>query len=82
VAVLAALLALRTRAYAPGSGVTWAITWLAFATVNGMFIDYLDWSRRGVSLYVQPYYGPGFYIGLVCLAVLIATAIMAWRAPS
>lgn len=80
IAALALALAIRTSLSAPGLGVQWATTVLAFATVNGMFFDYFDWSTRGVSLYVAPYYGPGFFVGLGGAALTVAAAILAWRA--
>ena len=55
---------------------------LAFATANGMFIDYFDWSRRGVSLEVSAFFGPGFFVGLGCACVLVVAALLGWRARS
>jgi hypothetical protein len=81
VAALAIAFAIRTFLTAPSLGAKWAVTVLAFATVNGMFIDYFDWSLRGVSLYVQPYYGPGFFVSLAAAAVLVLAAILVWRTP-
>jgi hypothetical protein len=81
VAVLAIAFAIRAFLTMPGLGVKWAVTVLAFLTVNGMFIDYFDWSLRGVSLYVQPYYGPGFFVSLAAAAVLVLAAILVWRTP-
>jgi hypothetical protein len=81
VAALAFAFAIRTFLTAPGLAVKWAVTALAFATVNGMFIDYFDWSLRGVSLYVQPYYGPGFFVSLAAAGVLVPAAILVWRTP-
>jgi hypothetical protein len=34
-----------------------------------------------VSLYVQPYYGPGFFVSLAAAAVLVLAAILVWRTP-
>jgi hypothetical protein len=81
VAVVAIAFAIRTFLTMPSLGVKWAVTVLAFATVNGMFIDYFDWSLRGVSLYVQPYYGPGFFVSLAAAPVLVVAAILVWRTP-
>ena len=81
VAALAIAFAIRTYVTMPGLALKWAITVLAFATVNGMFIDYFDWSLRGVSLYVQPYYGPGFFVSLAGAAPLVVAAVLVWRAP-
>lgn len=79
VAVLAAGLAIGAYREAPTLGIRWTVTVLAFATVNSMFIDYIDWSLRGVSLYVQPYFGPGFYVALGGAALTVVAAIVAWR---
>jgi hypothetical protein len=81
VAAVALALAIRTYLAAPSLGMKWAISVLAFATVNGMFFDYFDWSTRGVSLYVPAYYGPGFFVGLGGAALTVLTAMVAWRSP-
>jgi hypothetical protein len=83
-AVVAITLGLAVRALlrAPTTGVAAAVAILAFATVDGMFIDYFDWSRRGVSLQVNAYFGPGFYVGLSSAGVLVVAAILAWRVRS
>jgi hypothetical protein len=47
-----------------------------------MFIDYFDWSRRGVPPQVSPFFGPGFFVGLGCAGVLVVAALLAWRARS
>jgi hypothetical protein len=80
VALVAICLAIRAYRQAPGPGTKVVIAVLAAATVNGMFVDYIDWSRRGVSLQVQPFYGPGFFVGLGCGALLVVAAIVGWRA--
>jgi hypothetical protein len=79
VAVIAALLAVRTYRHPPSSGVKLALTVLAAATVNGMFIDYFDWSRRGVSASMPAFYGLGYFLGLGCAALLVLAAVIAWR---
>jgi hypothetical protein len=81
VAALAVVLAIWTYLSARGLGIQWSVTVLAFATVNGMFFDYFDWSTRGVSLYVAAHYGPGFFVGLGGAALTVAAAILAWRLP-
>jgi hypothetical protein len=79
VAAVAAALAVRTFLRSPSLGLAVMVIVLAFVTVNGMFIDYLDWSRRGVSLLVGPFFGPGYYLGLACAAVLVVAAVIGWR---
>jgi hypothetical protein len=81
VAVIALALATRTYVAAPASVVKWTLIVLAFATVTGMIIDYFDWSLRGVSLYVKPYYGPGFFLALGGAALTVLAAAIAWRVP-
>lgn len=74
-------LAIRTYTAAFSPGVKWAVTVLAFAVVTGMVVDYFDWSLRGVSLTVQPYYGPGFFVALVSAVLMVVAAVLAWRVP-
>jgi hypothetical protein len=81
VAAVEIALAIRTCAAASSPSVKWAITVLAFATVMGMFIDYFDWSLRGVSLTVQPFYGPGVFVALAGAALTVVAAVLAWRVP-
>ncbi|MBJ7610521.1 MAG: hypothetical protein JF887_14000 [Candidatus Dormibacteraeota bacterium] len=81
VAAFALVLAIRTYMRMLTGGNKWALTVLAFAAVNGMVFDYYDWSTRGVSLYMKPYYGPGFFIGLGGAALTVVAAIIAWRVP-
>ncbi len=80
VAVVAAGLAILSFVREPGLGLSVAVIVLAFVTVNGMFIDYLDWSRRGVSLHVGPFFGPGYFLGLGSAAALVFAAVIGWRA--
>ncbi len=79
VAACALILAVRAYRRIPDVTARWAVTVVAFATVNGMFIDYFDWNTRGVSIDVRPYYGPGFYVGLGAAGLMVAAAILAWR---
>jgi hypothetical protein len=74
-------LAIRTYGAAFSPGVKWAVTVVAFAVVTGMVVDYLDWSLRGVSLTVQPYYGPGFFLALGSAVLMVVAAVLAWRVP-
>lgn len=80
VAVIAAGLAVRMYRQAPSSGFKVALTLLAAATVNGMFIDYFDWSRRGVSPDTPAFYGPGYFVGLGCAVLLVLAVVIGWRA--
>jgi hypothetical protein len=74
-------LAIRTYAAASSPGVKWVVTVVAFAVVTGMVVDYFDWSLRGVSLTVQPYYGPGFFLALGSAVLMVVAAVLAWRVP-
>jgi hypothetical protein len=78
-AAVAVALAIRTYMRRPGLIVKWAVSLLAFAAVQGMFMDYFDWTTRGVSLYVPAYYGPGFFVALAGAAVMVVAAVAAWR---
>jgi hypothetical protein len=80
VAAIAALFGLRTYRRAPSFGVVIGVTVLAAATVNGMFIDYFDWSGRGVSASTPAFYGLGYFLGLGCAAFLVVAAVVGWRA--
>lgn len=81
--VAAAEVVLATRTYVAASSavVKWVVTGLAFVSVMGMFGDYIDWSLRGVSLTVKPYYGPGFFLALGGAALAVVAAGLAWRVP-
>jgi hypothetical protein len=74
-------LAIRTFTTPIGRTMKWTLTVLAVAVVNGMFIDYFDWSLRDVSLFVQAYYGPGFFVALGAAALSVSAAVFAWRTP-
>lgn len=82
VAAMALVLAARSYRTGFGPGIKWLITLLAFASVNGMIVDYIDWSLRGVSRYVQPYFGPGYFVALAGAVPLVVAAVVAWRTPS
>jgi hypothetical protein len=79
VAVTALVLAVLTWTTRPGLRIQWVITVAAFAIVNGMVIDYIDWNTRGVSQLVRPYYGPGFFVALSGAALTVLAAVLAWR---
>ena len=79
VAAVATGLAVRSLRQPPTTGLVIALGIFAFATVDGMFIDYFDWSRRGVSLDTPAFYGPGFFVGLAGAGLLVVAAVVAWR---
>lgn len=79
VALAALALAARTWRVAPGLRSRLVTAALAFVAVNGICIDYIDWQTRGVSAFVPPYYGPGFFVALGGTGLLVAAAAVAWR---
>lgn len=81
VAVVALVLAARTVVGAPSGTLKWILITLAFVTVSGMVIDYFDWSLRGVSVTIKPYYGPGFFLALCAAPLTVLAAVLAWRVP-
>lgn len=81
VAVVAVALAVRTYLAPPSIAVKWILITLAFVTVSGMVIDYFDWSLRGVSVTVKPYYGPGFFLALCAAPLTVVAVLLAWRVP-
>ncbi len=80
IALIAAGCAVHTYRRALSSAMRVTLTLLALATVNGMFIDYFDWNTRGVSPDTPAFYGPGFFVGLGCAVLLVAAAVIGWRA--
>jgi hypothetical protein len=81
IAAVEVVLAIRTYVAASSSVVKWVVTGLAFVSVMGLFGDYIDWSLRGVSLTVKPYYGPGFFLALGGALLAVVAAGLAWRVP-
>ena len=81
-AAVALLLAARTFRTGFGVGGKWVVTLVAFASANGMVVDYIDWSLRGVSRDVPPYFGPGYFVALAGAVPLVFAAVVAWRTPS
>jgi hypothetical protein len=81
VAAVALALAVRTfvRVFRPP--IKWWVSVMAFATVNGMIIDYIDWSLRTGSATVPTYYGPGFFVALGAAVLTIAATVLVWRHP-
>ncbi len=80
VALIAAGCAVHTYRRALSFAMRVALTLLALATTNGIFIDYFDWNTRGVSPDAPAFYGPGFFVGLGCPVLLVAAAVIGWRA--
>ena len=79
VGIAALALAVRAWRVAPGLRTRLLTSAVAFVTVNGICFDYIDWQTRGVSAFAPPYYGPGFFVALGGMALVVAAAVLAWR---
>lgn len=75
---LAAGFALRLFWYPPGGYVRALVGLLTFLTVLGFYADYVDTQTRASQLYVDAYFGPGFYVALAGIGVLVVAAVLAW----
>lgn len=51
---------------------------LAFLAVLGFYADYVDTQTRASQLYVDAYFGPGFYVALAGIACLVISAVLVW----
>ena len=79
VAVICAAFAVRFLRNSPGFYAKWSVTFIAFAVTLGMFADYLDSQDNAAQIFVKVYNGPGFYLGVVLVPVVISAAVAAWR---
>ena len=74
--VLAARVAVRYVSY-------YVISCLTIVTVLsllGVYADYTDSYGRAAQVYVNPYYGPGFFTGLTGVLLLLPATVLVWRA--
>lgn len=62
----------------PGFYSKWSVTFLAFAAVLGIFVDYVNWNARAAQVYAAPYNGPGFFVALGGAAVVVIATVRAW----
>lgn len=79
VAALCVVFAVRFLLMSPGFYAKWAVTIVAFLTTLGMYGDYVDSQDNAAQIFVKMYSGPGFYLGVALVPVLIAAAVMTWR---
>ena len=56
----------------------WSLNLITFAVMLGMVVDYVDWTARAAQLYVDPYFGPGFYMSLAGTALIVAATVRSW----
>jgi hypothetical protein len=56
----------------------WCVTFLAFTGVLGIFVDNVNWNARAAQLYVTPYDGPGFFVALGGMAILVIATVRVW----
>jgi hypothetical protein len=66
----------------PGFYTKWAVTFAALATTIGMSGDYIDSESRAAQLNPNstPYDGPGFYLAVALVPVMIVATVLTWRA--
>ena len=79
IAAVCALFASRCFRIAPGFYAKWAISIIAFVVTLGMYADYLDSQDNAAQIFVRVYNGPGFYLGVALVPVILAAAVTAWR---
>jgi amino acid transporter len=81
VAVAAIIFLIRCISRPPGTVLKWLFTIATFLVVLGMFNDYINWQSRAAQPkhQVQAYFGPGFYVALAGIAVLVLANVPAWR---
>ena len=76
VAGIAAGFALRLFYNAVGGYVRSFLALLAFVTVLGVYADYVDTQTRAAQLYINAYFGVGFYMALAGTAALVSAAVL------
>jgi uncharacterized membrane protein YfcA len=66
----------------PGFYTKWTVLFIALVTTIGIFADYIDAESRAAGLNPNstPYNGPGFYVGVALVPVMIAATVLVWRA--
>lgn len=83
-ALVAVVLLVRVWREPPGFYIKWLTSIVAALAVLGIFIDYIDWNARTAQanqLGVQgtTYFGPGFWLGLAGIGLLVLAAVLTWR---
>jgi hypothetical protein len=84
-ALIAILFLFRFARSRPTPSMRWLLSGTVGLALLGMFVDYVDWRARtaqaepsGVGM--QTYFGPGFYLGLAGVLLLVVATVLAWRA--
>jgi len=82
IAVICAFLGARYLFRYPGFYTKWTMFFVALVTTIGIFADYIDTESRAARLNPnsRPYNGPGFYVGVALVPVMIAATVLVWRA--
>jgi peptidoglycan/LPS O-acetylase OafA/YrhL len=79
IGVIAIGLAVRFYSQPAGFYSKWLLTVTAFIATLGIFAEYIDNQTHAGQLHIEPYVGPGFYVGLVANTLLVAAALLSWR---
>jgi hypothetical protein len=81
IALICTLLGARFFFRSPGFYTKWTAMFVALATTIGIFSDYIDAESRAAqpNPNATPYNGPGFYLGIALVVVLIVATVLAWR---
>jgi hypothetical protein len=79
VIVLCALLAWLLGREQAGFYTKMAAAVTTFLAFTGMVVDYLNWQGVGAEANSPVYVGPGFYVALAGLGVLLLSTVLGWR---
>ena len=79
VIVLCAVLACLLGRQQAGFYTKMAAAIIAFLTLTGMVVDYLNWQAVGAQANSPVYVGSGFYLALASSGVLLLTTVLGWR---
>lgn len=81
IAVICVLLCVRFIVQSPGFYTKWIVLFVALATTIGIFGDYVDAQSKAAQMNPSssPYDGPGFYVGVALVPIMIAVTVLAWR---
>ena len=79
IAAVCLLFAARFVMRRPGFYVKWALTITAFVALLGVCADYIDDQARAGEINSAAYSGPGFYLGVAVVPIVIAAVVVAWR---
>jgi hypothetical protein len=82
IAAIAVIFAIRLVRIAPGMYTKWLLTITAFVAFVGMAADYFDSLSRAAQVFADAYFGPGFYVGLAGMGLVLCATVLTWRTPS